>query len=157
MALLRGRCLYDAVDLYDGETATPSAQLASFCGSDLPPSVTSTGSKMLVVFRSDIALTARGFRLLYRAVSPPDPGMAVAYPKPLLRGSHGHCTYCHSSRTIREATYTNGLAQVVVGTFPSELKKTYLARLTRDSTDVQSMKTVSTVWIIIVREIVLLR
>ena len=103
-ALLRGRCLYDAVDLYDGETATPSAQLASFCGSDLPPSVTSTGSKMLVVFRSDIALTARGFRLLYRAVSPPDPGMAVAYPKPLLRVRNGHCTYCHSPRTISEDT-----------------------------------------------------
>ncbi|MFK7949399.1 MAG: CUB domain-containing protein [Saprospiraceae bacterium] len=55
---------YDGVIVYDGETVNDT-ELLNWSGTVLPPSVTSTGSKMLVVFTSDATQTEAGFDANY--------------------------------------------------------------------------------------------
>ncbi|XP_044011009.1 cubilin [Aphidius gifuensis] len=54
-------CTDDYVRIFDGETRDNNI-LGSFCKSQLPPSIFSTGNKMLVVMRSDSFLSAKGFK-----------------------------------------------------------------------------------------------
>ena len=61
-------CAFDSVRIYDGDSDT-APQLGykyKYCGNRLPPSLTSTGNKVLIVFTSDSLATASGFLLTYR-------------------------------------------------------------------------------------------
>jgi hypothetical protein len=55
---------YDGVIVFDGANTT-SPVIGQFTGSTLPPSVTSTGGSMLVVFLSDETLRANGWNANY--------------------------------------------------------------------------------------------
>lgn len=56
--------IYDGVIIYDGESVNDPV-LGDFTGTNLPPAVTSTGSKMLIVFTSDATMTQGGFEANY--------------------------------------------------------------------------------------------
>lgn len=57
-------CTYDRVKIYDGSSA--SAQLkGSYCGSNTPADVESSGSTMFVSFTSDYSVTQSGFEIRY--------------------------------------------------------------------------------------------
>ncbi|KAI0218535.1 Exoskeleton protein RP43 [Lamellibrachia satsuma] len=61
-------CTYDRVKIYDGSSA--SAQLkGSYCGSNTPADVESSGSTMFVSFTSDYSVTQSGFEIRYSLVS----------------------------------------------------------------------------------------
>lgn len=55
---------YDFVRVYDGAT-TSAPLLGSYSGTTLPPSLTSTGGAMLVVFTSDSSITRAGWEASY--------------------------------------------------------------------------------------------
>ena len=59
-----GNTIYDAVEVYDG-TTTNDSLLGRFTGSNLPPTVTSSGGDMLVRFFSDILVNAEGWNAIY--------------------------------------------------------------------------------------------
>ena len=59
-----GECSYDRVKVYNGDS--PSAPLIdTYCGSDVPKDVISSGNALLVTFKSDSSETRRGFRVDY--------------------------------------------------------------------------------------------
>lgn len=55
---------YDFVRVYDGPT-TSSPLLGSYSGTSIPPTLTSTGGSMLVVFTSDSSITRAGWEASY--------------------------------------------------------------------------------------------
>jgi photosystem II stability/assembly factor-like uncharacterized protein len=55
----------DAVRIYDGEDSGAKL-LGIFSGSQIPPPITASGNRMLVIFESDSAQTAKGFKAQYR-------------------------------------------------------------------------------------------
>ena len=61
-------CSYDSLKIYDGETANPLAILGQrygYCGSNIPPSVISSGNSLLILFESDGNNAFYGFNLTY--------------------------------------------------------------------------------------------
>jgi hypothetical protein len=60
-------CPYDHVNVYDGNSDAATI-LGSFCGSQIPDAITSTGSEMYVVFISDISFSFLGFSAFYAEV-----------------------------------------------------------------------------------------
>lgn len=67
-ASIDGQSIYDAVEVYNGSN-TNAPLLGRFTGSNLPPSVTSTGPSMYVKFYSDEALTASGWSAYYTSTT----------------------------------------------------------------------------------------
>lgn len=65
-----GQTIYDAVEVYNGPT-TGSPLLGRFSGSNIPPSVSSTGSTMLIRFYSNLQTTAQGWSANYTSTSNP--------------------------------------------------------------------------------------
>jgi len=63
-------CGYDWVQVKDTD-GSPLGNTASkkFCGTTLPPSLTSTGNKMTVVFRSDYDVVKKGFQATWEKVT----------------------------------------------------------------------------------------
>ncbi|XP_076317965.1 tolloid-like protein 1 [Tachypleus tridentatus] len=60
-------CGYDFVEVYDGyDDSAP--HLGRFCGNKVPPEFTSTGDGLLLRFRSDDTINAKGFSAAYLAV-----------------------------------------------------------------------------------------
>jgi len=59
-------CVYDSVSLYDG-SSNNATLLGRFCTSASP--ITSTGSSLFVVFKTDGSVTAVGFSLNWTFVS----------------------------------------------------------------------------------------
>jgi hypothetical protein len=60
----------DIITIYDGET-TASPVLGTYSGTTTPPTLASTGNKMLIVFIADgDATTATGFRIEYTSILP---------------------------------------------------------------------------------------
>ncbi|XP_067930809.1 cubilin-like [Watersipora subatra] len=57
-------CIYDYLVAYDGANAT-GTPLRKMCGSVVPEQLTSTGSNMLLIFRTDSSVTDLGFRATY--------------------------------------------------------------------------------------------
>lgn len=55
---------YDFVRVYDGNS-TNDPLLGEYCGSAIPPALTSSGGQMLVCFTSDYDITAAGFSASY--------------------------------------------------------------------------------------------
>lgn len=60
---------HDFLTIYDGET-TASPVLGQFSGSALPPSISSTGNKVLIAFQSDADATADGWFISYNSIIP---------------------------------------------------------------------------------------
>ncbi|XP_076766726.1 cubilin [Xylocopa sonorina] len=58
------QCTDDYVRIYDGPTRD-SPLLGSHCRNQLPPSYVSTSNEMLIVMRTDSALSAKGFKAKY--------------------------------------------------------------------------------------------
>uniref|UniRef100_A0A8C4K029 CUB domain containing protein 2 n=1 Tax=Dromaius novaehollandiae TaxID=8790 RepID=A0A8C4K029_DRONO len=57
-------CSFDYVALFDGPTAA-AARLGRYCGSRSPPRAVSSGPALLVVFKSDFNIGARGFKAYF--------------------------------------------------------------------------------------------
>ena len=61
-------CSYDSVKIHDG--ASPSAPLlGTYCGTDSPGDITSSGNTLFVSFTSDYSETRDGFGVMYNAKS----------------------------------------------------------------------------------------
>jgi len=76
-----GNCRHDSVTLYDGSN-DHSPQLGSYC-TDIPATITSSGSSLFVVFKSDRSINNGRFSLSWTFVS---------------QGGGGQGWYCHSYR-----------------------------------------------------------
>ncbi|XP_066288209.1 CUB domain-containing protein 2-like isoform X1 [Branchiostoma lanceolatum] len=61
-----GQCSYDYLRIRDG-AGTTAASLAKVCGHTLPPSVTSSGNNVLIIFRSDYSVGGEGFDIEWSA------------------------------------------------------------------------------------------
>ncbi|XP_076459085.1 tolloid-like protein 1 [Babylonia areolata] len=57
-------CAYDAVTVYDGLKETDT-ELGNFCGSDTPEPIKSSGSYMMIHFRTDDSIHWKGFSASY--------------------------------------------------------------------------------------------
>ena len=57
-------CSLDFVEVYNGSSQSDDL-LGVFCGKNIPFSVTSTGHRMLVVFKSDSSVVSKGFTATY--------------------------------------------------------------------------------------------
>ena len=68
---------WDYMYLYDG-TTTAAPLLGVYTGTTLPPNVSSTGTSLLIEFRSDCATTAAGWQLSWSGVPGPVPGDVIA-------------------------------------------------------------------------------
>ena len=72
----------DVLLIYDGASPSPSALLANFTGSRLPPSVTTTGGSLTIVLKTDLrhanARRSAGFEATYRADNAPEGFVATA-------------------------------------------------------------------------------
>ncbi|KAK2147338.1 hypothetical protein LSH36_558g01028 [Paralvinella palmiformis] len=64
-----GSCTYDFVKIRDGGSSD-STPVGVYCGTDLPPSFTSTGNQIKIEFHSDYAVSGAGFLLEWQAVPP---------------------------------------------------------------------------------------
>ena len=64
-------CMYDAVKIYDGlSTSAPQlGRTEGFCGISIPPTLTSSGNSLLIVFHSDNIVTRSGFEIFYTSKS----------------------------------------------------------------------------------------
>jgi len=95
-----GNCRHDSVTLYDGSN-DHSPQLGSYC-TDIPATITSSGSSVFVVFKSDRSINNGRFSLSWTFVS--EGG-----------GGGGQGSYSHSYRFDRQREnlilYTNHLKQ----------------------------------------------
>ncbi len=76
---------YDGVIVFDGNN-TSAPQLLNWSGTSLPPSVTSTGGEMLVVFVSDYSTRLQGFLSSYTSTGSP---------------------YCSGTTTLNTSDYGN--------------------------------------------------
>ena len=67
-------CRHDSVKIYDGSsvTAPQLGEVHGYCGRHLPPSLTSTGDSLLIIFTSDRSdRYYTGFHITYRAIGKP--------------------------------------------------------------------------------------
>ncbi|CAL8138529.1 unnamed protein product [Orchesella dallaii] len=60
-------CTYDAVYIYDGSNSDMTL-LGKFCGSKIPPPVTSSSNQMMILFKSDGSVHRRGFHAWHYSV-----------------------------------------------------------------------------------------
>lgn len=58
------RCLYDYLEVRDGST-TNADLISRLCGNTRPSTQHSTGSSMLLRFRTDTSVTHKGFKAKY--------------------------------------------------------------------------------------------
>ncbi|XP_061694360.1 CUB domain-containing protein 2 isoform X2 [Syngnathoides biaculeatus] len=57
-------CHFDYVALFDGSTVS-HRHLGTYCGADMPPTVVTATSQLLLVFKSDFNIGGRGFKAYY--------------------------------------------------------------------------------------------
>ncbi|KAM6959278.1 membrane frizzled-related protein [Aplochiton taeniatus] len=62
-------CVFDYVEVHDGADTGAGRVLGRFCGSGLPPDLTSTGPQMTVVFVADEGVADSGFSATYQTIS----------------------------------------------------------------------------------------
>ncbi|KAF7700135.1 membrane frizzled-related protein isoform X2 [Silurus meridionalis] len=62
-------CEFDYIEVYDSGNTRDSKILGRYCGSDLPPDLTSTGPVMTVVFVADKGVADSGFYASYQVIS----------------------------------------------------------------------------------------
>ena len=63
-------CPNDHVLVYDGDSSN-APLLMRICGYSLVPPITSTGSNLLVIFRSDLSSSSKGFNSTYLSIIKP--------------------------------------------------------------------------------------
>ncbi|XP_066265931.1 uncharacterized protein [Branchiostoma lanceolatum] len=63
-----GVCLYDKLSVYDGEVIEEKILLETFCGSELPEPLTSTGSVMTLILQTDEQESFLGFNITYQQI-----------------------------------------------------------------------------------------
>lgn len=63
-----GLTLYDVVEIYDGAN-TSAPLLGRYSGSNLPPSITSSGGSLYLRFRSDLNTNAQGWEAYYTSTT----------------------------------------------------------------------------------------
>ncbi|CAN8020366.1 unnamed protein product [Ixodes persulcatus] len=83
-------CSYDYVELFDGydDSAVP---LGKFCGNQLPGEFTSSSGSLLLRFRSDDNINAKGFSAAYSAVDVGEDSATAAVPSvPEVRTVSSH-------------------------------------------------------------------
>ncbi|XP_072431088.1 cubilin [Chiloscyllium punctatum] len=61
-------CTKDYVEVFDNGTITSGRRIGRFCGRSVPPSVTSSGSLMSLLFVSDSSLAVEGFSAHYESL-----------------------------------------------------------------------------------------
>lgn len=83
--------IYDAVEIYDG-TTTSAPLLGRFTGNNLPPSITSTGSSMLVRLISDLDVNKQGFSAYYTSTQ------------------NSYCSGVTTTLTAQSGTFSDGSA-----------------------------------------------
>ncbi|XP_001377380.2 cubilin [Monodelphis domestica] len=66
-------CSQDYFAVYDGPN-TSAPLLGKFCGSQLPPNIKSTDNSLLLVFKTDVFETAKGWKLSFRETLGPQHG-----------------------------------------------------------------------------------
>jgi hypothetical protein len=66
-------CLYDSIEVFDGDTNESDKRFGKYCGANVPPVVVSSSNELLVHFVSDDTTARRGFRASYRAVTTSTP------------------------------------------------------------------------------------
>ena len=60
-------CSYDWVQIQDTDgSLLGDGPSKKFCGNTLPPTITSSGNKMTVIFHSDLDVTTKGFQVFGR-------------------------------------------------------------------------------------------
>uniref|UniRef100_A0A3Q2Y1K9 Membrane frizzled-related protein n=1 Tax=Hippocampus comes TaxID=109280 RepID=A0A3Q2Y1K9_HIPCM len=62
-------CEFDYVEVHDGSDAGAGRVLGRFCGTTLPPDLTSSGQHMTVLFVADEGVADSGFNATYQSVS----------------------------------------------------------------------------------------
>ena len=64
-------CAHDSVKIYDGNSTSANllGPTHGYCGPCLPPTLTSTGNSLLIVFVSNKIVTSSGFNFTYRGKS----------------------------------------------------------------------------------------
>ncbi|KAM4590658.1 membrane frizzled-related protein [Fundulus diaphanus] len=62
-------CEFDYVEVHDSSSVGAGGVLGRFCGTTLPPDLTSSGPRMTVVFVADEGVADSGFNATYQAVS----------------------------------------------------------------------------------------
>ncbi|XP_077063565.1 membrane frizzled-related protein-like [Siphateles boraxobius] len=62
-------CEFDYVEVYDSTDTVPDTVLGRYCGSALPPDLTSSGPVMTVVFVADDGVADSGFYASFKAIS----------------------------------------------------------------------------------------
>lgn len=63
-------CRFDSVSVYDNNTVSNTGALVGrYCGTALPPLVTSTGDTMTIIFKSDHSEAAEGFSATYATIN----------------------------------------------------------------------------------------
>ncbi|XP_066598353.1 cubilin-like [Prorops nasuta] len=60
-------CQFDSVEIFDGPSID-SPLIGRYCGTDLPPTVTSTSNVLLVRFKTDWSFEFEGFKLKYETM-----------------------------------------------------------------------------------------
>ena len=63
--LYSDNCQDDVVSVYDGET-TSALLLGNYCGTTKPPTLRSSGNKLLIVLKSNAMANSKGFQLSYQ-------------------------------------------------------------------------------------------
>ena len=76
-------CARDSVKIYDGPHETDNL-LGSFCGSDLPPDVTSSSNVMLVKMETDSVSNRAGFSASWDSVEDSVTQMPERFPGKLV-------------------------------------------------------------------------
>ena len=63
-------CRFDSVTVYDNATMPNTGGLVGkYCGQALPPTITSTGDTLTIIFRSDSSVAAEGFTASYVTIN----------------------------------------------------------------------------------------
>lgn len=58
-------CIYDYLEIYDGDNADPLLLVGRYCGTALPPDFTSTGDAVTIVFTSDGGTERPGYKMYW--------------------------------------------------------------------------------------------
>ncbi|XP_075068011.1 cubilin [Mixophyes fleayi] len=96
-------CRYDYLEIYDNATDTTGNKTARYCGRSIPPSITSTDNKMVVLFATDSSIAVEGFAATYISINA-STACDVAYTKET--GVFTSPNYPNNYPNNRECVYT---------------------------------------------------
>ncbi|XP_075972136.1 cubilin [Anticarsia gemmatalis] len=90
------RCRYDYLKIYDGPSSD-SRLVGKFCGTEYPPTYTSTSNTLYLKFKTDRSLSSEGFRISYESICEKtllgDSGIVKSPSYPFSYPANKVCTY----------------------------------------------------------------